>query len=192
MGWWVVVWPNWKGFNVVAARRERLTTWPRCVSGSVHHQVHTMDHPGVAQVVVVLAAVLDQVHRGLLGASPPSPAVGSGTYKPFQLRISHFLGPVTTPITTPVFSVSVPVSVIFALHQSMLPLYHQFFWRHCHKRMPSRNDEKGGDGMSISASSMTLISGFSSPVKPNTRAREAGVRRSDCQLGYVRSSEGSR
>ena len=40
-----------------------------------------------------------------------------------------------------------------------------FFWRLCHKRMRSRHDEKGGDGMSISASSVTLISGFSSPVK---------------------------
>ena len=46
--------------------------------------------------------------------------------------------------------------------------------------------------MSISASSVTLAAWSSSPVKPNTRAREVGVRRSDCQLGYVRSSEGSR
>ena len=34
--------------------------------------------------------------------------------------------------------------------------------------MPSRHDEKGGDGMSIAASSVTLISAFSSPATPNT------------------------
>ena len=42
-GWWS---GRYEGFNVVAARRERLTTWPRCVSGSVRHQDHTMDHTG--------------------------------------------------------------------------------------------------------------------------------------------------
>ena len=42
-------------------------------------------------------------------------------------------------------------------------------------RMLSRHDEKGGDGMSISASSVTLISGFSSPVKSDAGWPEAGV-----------------
>ena len=37
-----------------------------------------------------------------------------------------------------------------------------FFWRLCHKRMRSRHDEKGGDGMSISASSVTLAAWSSS------------------------------
>ena len=50
-----------------------------------------------------------------------------------------------------------------------------FFWRLCHKRMPSRHDEKGGDGMSISASSVTLAAWSSSSVKSNTGPTGTGV-----------------
>ena len=35
--------------------------------------------------------------------------------------------------------------------------------------------EKGGDGRSIAASAVTLVAGFSSPVKPNTGPAAAGV-----------------
>ena len=41
--------------------------------------------------------------------------------------------------------------------------------------MQSRHDEKGGDGMSISASSVTLAAWSSSSVKPNTGWPGAGV-----------------
>ena len=54
------------------------------------------------------------------------------------------------------------------------PYNTNFFWRLCHKRMPSRHDEKGGDRMSISASSVTLAAGFNSPVKRTPGPREQG------------------
>ena len=42
------------------------------------------------------------------------------------------------------------------------PYSTNFFWRLCHKRMPSRHEEKGGCGMSISASSVILAAWSSS------------------------------
>ena len=41
--------------------------------------------------------------------------------------------------------------------------------------MPSRHEEKGGDGPSIAASAVTLVAGFNSPVKPNTGPTGTGV-----------------
>ena len=55
------------------------------------------------------------------------------------------------------------------------PYNTNFFWRLCHKRMPSRDDEKGGDGMSISASSVTLAASSSSSVKSDAGWPGAGV-----------------
>ena len=64
--------------------------------------------------------------------------------------------------------------------------------------MQSRHDEKGGDGMSISASSVTLAAWSSSSVKSGAGWPGAGVfgkrvfgvrtASSDCQLGVPRQS----
>ena len=90
------------------------------------------------------------------------PAGPSATYKPFQLRISHFLGPVTTSLTTPVFP---GISYCCAESVHTPPYNTNFFCRLWRLRMPSRHDQKGGDGMSISASSVTLAAWSRSSVK---------------------------
>ena len=51
-----------------------------------------------------------------------TPLSVSGTYKLFQLRISHFLGPATTSVTTPVLPGICHISVIVALNHSIPPL----------------------------------------------------------------------
>ena len=69
--------------------------------------------------------------------------------------------------------VSMPVSVIFALHHSILFLITSiFFADFVISGFLSRDDEKGGYGMSISASSVTLAAWSSSPATPNTGALE--------------------
>ena len=97
--------------------------------------------------------------------------------------------PPTTFLTTFVCTcLNSCISYFCAASIHTFPYNINFFCRLCHQRIPSRHDEKGGDGMSISASSVTLAAWSSSPVKPNTGARKAGVRRSDYQLGVPRQS----
>ena len=48
--------------------------------------------------------------------------------KPFQLWISHFLGPVTTSLTTPVLPGICHISVIVVLNQSILFLISPIFF----------------------------------------------------------------
>ena len=55
-----------------------------------------------------------------------------------------------------------------------LPYSIKFFCRLWRLRMPSRHDEKGGDGMSISASSVTLAAWSSSSVKSDAGGSGSG------------------
>ena len=65
---------------------------------------------------------------------------------------------VPLPLLLPLrsFPVSVPdISPVEAASLHTFPYNSNFFCRLWRLRMPSRHDEKGGDGMSISASSVT-------------------------------------